>query len=241
MDDLAERHLDLAHIIASKTLRGCPPQITFDDLCSAAYLGLVQAARIYDPDRGVPFRAFASWRIKGAVVDELRGHEVVSRQDRRHIREVDAFEQSFTASVGRAPSAEEIADGLDMSLDRLEAVRDAGKVRQVGVDDANEVIDLDADPEGEGVDRAALAMIARAIGSLPERHAVVITAVYVHGRTLAETGEALGVTESRACQIRAEAILLLQAGITGATPPGGSPRIRRAFLQRFRGGQGVAA
>ena len=101
MDDLAERHLDLAHIIASKTLRGCPPQITFDDLCSAAYLGLVQAARIYDPDRGVPFRAFASWRIKGAVVDELRGHEVVSRQDRRHIREVDAFEQSFTASVGR--------------------------------------------------------------------------------------------------------------------------------------------
>ena len=107
-----------------ETLTRVPAHVSRDDLTSAGLAALAQAARAYDADRGAGFVAYASTRIRGAVVDELRGMDWASRSVRRRARSVDEVRGTLSTELGRPPTDAEVAAALGMGLDQLKAHRD---------------------------------------------------------------------------------------------------------------------
>lgn len=226
--DLVEMHLPLAERIAVGVSRKVPRHIDRDDLVSAAYLGLVQASQSYDPARGVPFESFAARRVAGAIYDQLRANDLVSRKDRRAAREVHAFEQAFMARHTRRPTVDEVADDLEMSPTRVRAARQAASAALVEYD-PNDGLEADqVSTEDLVEDRAMVDAIVRLISLLPERLQTVVRGTYLDGMTLRAVAERIGVTESRACQMRAEALLLIREALTDRHGP--RTRRRERFL-----------
>ena len=226
--DLVELHLPLAERIAVGVSRKVPRHVDRDDLVSAAYLGLVQASQAYDPARGVPFEAFASRRVAGAIYDQLRADDMVSRKDRRAAREVHAFEQAYIARHVRRPDVEEIADALGMSPTRVRSARQAAEAALVEYDQEDGLAADQVSTEDLVEDRAMVDTIVRLIGLLPDRLQTVVRGTYLDGLTLKAVADRIGVTESRACQMRAEALLLIREAVTDWHGP--RTRRRARFL-----------
>jgi RNA polymerase sigma factor for flagellar operon FliA len=226
--DLVELHLPLAERIAVGVSRKVPRHVDRDDLVSAAYLGLVQASRTYDPDKGVPFETFAARRVMGAVFDQLRSYDMVSRAVRRSAREVSAYEQAFMARHTRRPTVDEVADALEMSPARVRTARQAVTAALVEYDHSDGVAADQISTEELVEDRAMVDTIVNLIGLLPERLQMVVRGTYLDGMTLRAVADRLGVTESRACQIRSEALLLIREALTDRHGP--QSRRRERFL-----------
>jgi RNA polymerase sigma factor for flagellar operon FliA len=180
---------------------------------------------------GSEFEAFAGYRIRGAMLDELRRLDAMPRRARRAAKHFASASRSVEQRQGRPALEEEIAAELGLTLDTYQALRakvDASRAPLPfsalgGDDDAPmEVVD----PKGEAPDAlAARAQIserlASKIGALSERMRFVLVGIYVEGATLKEIGRSLGVTESRACQIHTEAIALLRSMLGAEEASGG--------------------
>lgn len=222
-----------------------PAHVDREDLRSAGLMGLVQAAQSYDAERGVPFRHYASTRIRGSIMDELRSHDWASRSVRQAGRHREAAVDRLTASLGRTPSAQEIAEVMGVSVNDLHSVESALH--------RSTVLSLDAAPTTEFFESAIpekhdspedglvrseeFGYLKAAVSALPERLRAVVTGYFLEGRPMAEIADELGITESRVSQIRAEALVLLRDGLnTHLSPdlvpashrPGGAVERRRA-------------
>jgi RNA polymerase sigma factor for flagellar operon FliA len=221
-DQLVMAHVDLVKAMASRLRRRLPSQIEMSELVSVGVLGLIDAASRYQPTLGVPFDAFARRRIHGAMLDALRGLDWVPRSVRKMQRQAEETTARLRQSLGREPEAEDIAEGLGLSVEDYSRVLDDIKTIEVAVarsnDEAGEstsLIDLVID-SGSGqhvqLERAELRQhLARAIRQLPERERQVLALSYVKELTLAEIGRVFGVGESRVSQIRTQAILRLRS------------------------------
>src|SRR5579859_6613443 len=107
---LIKEHLFLVHRTVTQTSARIPAHVSRDDLLSAGMAGLAHAARHYDPQRGVPFDRYAATRIRGAVLDELRGFDWASRPVRTKARNLASLTESLTAALGRRPTEQELAE-----------------------------------------------------------------------------------------------------------------------------------
>lgn len=226
---LIRDHLPIVQYMVSDLSRRLPKSVRRDELVSAGLLGLTQAARSFDPGRGVAFARFARTRINGALLDELRSRDGVSRSVRSMTRAVGLAADELSAKLGRAPSSAEVAARAGITEQELARLNyDVHRASTLDLD-ADVVDDNSAtaarasqsDPLDVLVNRESHAYVRDAVAMLPERLRVVIVGYFFDERPMEELARELGVTESRVSQMRAEALSLI--GEAMATRLGDQP------------------
>lgn len=220
---LVLEHVELVKTLAARMSHRVPAHIEFGELVSVGMMGLVEAARRFQPSLGVPFDAFARRRVHGAMVDSLRGMDWAPRSVRRMRREVDAAISKVRHELRREPTDHEIAQSLSVSdqdyarmLDQIRAV-DLATLRQLEAPDDQPLLEValesDEGPHAR-LERAELREhLGRALMQIPERERQILSLYYEHELTLAEIGEVIGVGESRVSQIRTQAIARLRTSL----------------------------
>jgi RNA polymerase sigma factor for flagellar operon FliA len=199
---------------------------TKDELRSAGYLGLIQAAEAFDHTRGVPFGAFCRKRIQGAMLDQLREDDPYSRDTRQLNKAGRAISAQLRQDLGREPTREEVASalgedrrGYPVTPDRFDQ---AARLYQWGDDDSRRLSTLPAagNTEAEAIRREQVEHVWAAILTLPRRLQRVIVLYYFDDKPMVQVGVELGVNESRISQLHARAIRLLRLALThtGAAP-----------------------
>jgi RNA polymerase sigma factor for flagellar operon FliA len=231
-DRLILTYAPLVKYVAGRLGSGLPAHVDEGDLVSYGLLGLIGAIERYDPERDIKFETYAMARIKGAIIDELRALDWVPRSVRSRAREIERAITELEARLGRAPTDEEIAGKLSITVEELEeSLTDISRSSIAALDelwsatgegDQVSLLDTLEDTTGpkpaEALDETELReALADAIARLPEREKLVVTLYYYEELTLREIGEVLGVTESRVSQLHTKAVLRLKARLAGAT------------------------
>ncbi len=230
-DQLVRQHLPLVQYVVSEVSHRVPSHVSRSDLVSAGMLGLAQAARTFDSERGIAFERFASTRIRGALLDELRGRDWASRSVRSRARGLQSTQEELMNRLGRAPTPEEVATALGVPEDTVhKLVDDVHRATVLNYDslviegDAESFIASDDDgPEETLLDRERKAYLMDAVGALPERLRRVVTGYFFEERSMQDLASELGVSESRISQLRAEALLLLRDGVNSQLDPDAVP------------------
>ncbi len=224
VDGLVVEHLALVGYHVNEVLHRVPPTVSRDDLASAGSLALVLAARSFEPASGVPFPRYASLRIRGAILDELRAMDWASRGARRRAREYQSAAERLRTALGREPNREELAEALGTDVTgveeaRLDAERRVLRLDAPGSALADVVPDPAATPEEEVLSSERLHWLRAAVHTLPERLRMVVAGLYLEDRSIADLAAELSVTESRISQLRTEALGLLRDGMNASLDP----------------------
>lgn len=183
-----------------------------DDLASAGALALIQCAEAYEPDRGVPFSAYARHRILGAFTDEMRHNDWASRTTRRRITDANQIQETLTGALGRTPTVDEIAQALGVDKETAEASLAYADRTVTVLDDAvaNTLLAETLSPEEDVLLSEQIRFVHASVQSLPEKTRYVITQVYLEERSVKDLAEELGSTHSAVSQVRSEGIRLLR-------------------------------
>jgi len=217
------QYAPLVRRLASQMMSRLPSNVDIDDLIQAGMIGLMDALSRFESGHGAQFETFATQRIRGAMIDELRGGDWLPRSVRKNQRTIDAAIHSIEQKLKRSASESEVAAEMGLSLsDYQSLLGDAHGAQLVYLDELTggdsedsfldrHAGDEEADPERVlGSDRFRGALIS-AIEGLPEREKQVMGMYYEHDINLKEIGAVLGVTESRVCQIHTQAVSRLRA------------------------------
>jgi len=230
-DRLILMYAPIVKYVAGRLGSGLPAHVDEGDLVSYGLLGLISAIERYDPDRDVKFETYAIARIKGSILDELRSLDWVPRSVRSRARQIERAMSELESKLGHAPSDEELAKKIGISVEELEdSLTDISRSSIAALDElwttsgsAGDQVPLihtiedtqGPEPQSAFAQTELREMVADAITSLPEREKLVITLYYYEDLTLREIGEVLGVTESRVSQLHTKAILRLKARLSG--------------------------
>lgn len=225
-DDLIIGTMPLVGHIVRETMGRVPSHVSRDDLTSAGLTALVQAARAYDASRGVPFERYAATRIRGAVLDELRAVDWASRSVRRRARDLTETRAALAATLGRTPTAAEVARATGLSEDEVNANDEDVARAQVlslhapATGSLDDLLPTRAPSPEQAVEHAEqLSYLMEAIVELPERLQKVVREYFFEERPMADIAADLGVTDSRISQMRAEALVLLRDALNHALEP----------------------
>jgi RNA polymerase sigma factor FliA len=210
----------LAHYMMAKL----PASVEVDDLIQVGLIGLADALSRFEASQGVQFETFATQRIRGAMLDELRGNDWMSRGSRKSQKEIETTMRKLEHRLGRSPMESEIATEMGLSLAEYQLL--LGKVRgtqlvyledmsRTSEDDDNyldrHVADNEADPVNMLRDHRLRESLVAAIKSLPEREQYIMSMYYEQDMNLKEIAAVLDVTESRVCQLHSQSIARLRA------------------------------
>jgi RNA polymerase sigma factor for flagellar operon FliA len=219
-----EHYLPLVRRTAHRMIGRLPANVEVDDLIQAGVMGLMEAMERYEDGHGAQFETFALQRVRGAMLDELRGTDWVPRSVRKHQRDIAGAVQKLEQKLHRAPSDGEIAAHMGVTLaeyhDMLVDVRGAQLVYtddyEAGEDDSHYLDrhtqpDLKADPAAQLSDRRFREALVKSIEDLPQREQYVMSMYYEHDMNLKEIAAVLGVTESRVCQLHSQAVARLRS------------------------------
>ncbi len=227
-DEMILKYTPLIKYIAHRLAMRLPPHISVDDLVNAGVIGLIDALNKFDPEKKVQFKTYAEFRVKGAMLDELRSLDWVSRSVRQKAAQLEKAFQALEKKKGRAADEEEVAQEMGLSLEGYYSMineingvflTDIGGVRKKIPHFSDEdLLNLLVDePENHPFNLLSLEelkeVLTRAIEELTPKERTVISLYYYEELTLKEIGEVLGFTESRICQIHTKAILKLRTKI----------------------------
>ncbi len=208
-DKLFEDHLPLVKIIAHHISVRLPPDKCVEDLIQVGMIGLLEAARTYEPNQGAEFKSYASIRIRGAILDELRRETWVPRSVQQKSRRLSQAIQEVENRKGCTATDKEIAKELGLSMEEYaELLETVASCTVFSLDDDNTFSEpsTDEDQTMMGLhDESVKKTLASAIGQLPEQEKMVVVLYYDYGMNLREIGEVLNVSESRVCQIHSQA------------------------------------
>ncbi|MFA5985181.1 MAG: RNA polymerase sigma factor FliA [Methylococcaceae bacterium] len=222
-DSLVLQHVPLVKRIAYHLLGKLPDTVQVDDLIQSGMLGLLEAIKNFDATQGASFETYASIRIRGAMLDEVRRSDWTPRSVHKKARMVTEAIRVLESQQGREAKDVEVASHLGISLAEYNQIlQDSTSVHlfsveelsETGDDYLNVVSEASASPF-ENISRAGFQQaLAEAIMALPERERLVISLYYDDELNLREIGEVLNITESRVSQISSQAILRLRARLT---------------------------
>ncbi len=225
-EDIVQAHMPLVGHLVREMLARVPAHVNRDDLLSAGYVALVHAARGFDAERGVPFSRFAAARVRGALLDELRGLDWASRSVRQRARRTDTARQELTAELGRTPSVQEVAARIGCTVEDIETADDdvqravVFSLQGFATATADDMVtEPSAGPEELLIRRERLGYLKHAVDALPERLRAVVYGYFFEERPMAQIAVDLGVTESRVSQLRAEALSLMRDGLNTHLDP----------------------
>lgn len=219
---LIKQYSPLVRRLAHQMIAKLPANVEIDDLIQVGLIGLTDALSRFDIGQGVQFETFATQRIRGAMLDELRGGDWMSRGTRRQQREIEAAVHKLEQTLGRAPLESEIAVAMGVSLGEYQEL--LGKVRgtqlvyleDMSGDEGDEdyldrhVADDSGNPMAQLQDHRMRQALVAAIKNLPEREQFVMSMYYEHDMNLKEIAAVLKVTESRVCQLHSQSIARLR-------------------------------
>jgi RNA polymerase sigma factor for flagellar operon FliA len=221
-DQLITEYLPYVKRIVQRLAVHLPSTVDIDDLMNVGVIGLIQAVDRYDPRRDNKFMTYAIFRIKGAVLSELRARDFLSRSNRRKIRELESAYLRLEQKLGREADDQEIARELGVDLEQVYRTKQMSSIsfislEELGVssrDEKEKLLSYLVDNEDDALSMTKLKELkeamARAIKQLPEKERLVISLYYLDELTMKETGKVLGITESRVSQIHSQAILHLR-------------------------------
>jgi RNA polymerase sigma factor FliA len=226
-EQLILRYAPLVTAVAGRVGMRLPSTVEQADLVSYGMFGLIDAIEKYELGRAVKFETYASARVRGAIIDELRAIDWIPRSVRTKARAVDRAYAELEGELRRTPSEVEVAARLEMGVGELRAVFSQlstvnvaalDDVLGAGEDRADNIALIDTlgdsraqDPAGSFEVQETKFLLARAVEQLGEREKIVLVLYYYEGMTLAEIGRVLGVTESRISQMHTAAMLRLRA------------------------------
>ena len=239
-----EQYSPMIRFLADRLASRLPDHIVRDDLVSAGVLGLIDAIDRFQPDRGIMFKTYAEFRVKGAMLDELRSLDWVPRTIRRKAGELERLWRRLEGELGRPPTDEESAEALGVELpaylrllDECCAINmlDIEAFRTETSSGSREAVDLHeilADETnidaltGLGQEEARRVLV-EAIDALPDKERLVVTLYYHEELTMREIGQVMGYTESRISQLHTKSVIRLRGrlakyfeGRAGEIPPG---------------------
>ncbi|WP_430780034.1 sigma-70 family RNA polymerase sigma factor [Actinoplanes sp. G11-F43] len=225
-EDIVRANMPLVGHLVREMLARVPSHVNRDDLLSAGYAALVAAARGFDPERGVPFPRFAAARVRGALLDELRGLDWASRSVRQRARRTDSAREELMAELGRTPTVQEVAAKLGCTVEDIEHSEDdvhratVFSLQGFATATADDIVtEPGAGPEEMLLRRERFGYLRHAVESLPERLRAVVSGYFFEERPMAQIAAELGVSESRVSQLRAEALVLLRDGLNTHLDP----------------------
>ncbi|GAA2726487.1 sigma-70 family RNA polymerase sigma factor [Cellulomonas aerilata] len=232
VDALVTANLPLVGYHVSELLGRVPAYVSRDDLSSAGSLALVLAAQAYDAETGVPFARYAALRIRGALLDELRSMDWVSRGARQRARRVSTTADEMTSKLGRTPTREELAQAMGSSVADIDAARGDADRRILSIEAfdsaiADTVSEPSMGPEESLLVGEKMQHLHAAVRALPERLRYVVEELFFHDRPVVELAEELGVTQSRISQLRTEALALMKDGMNASLEPSLVPAAER--------------
>ena len=223
-DDQLKKYSPLVRRLAHHMIAKLPPSVEIDDLIQVGMIGLTEAIARYEPSQGVQFETFASQRIRGAMIDELRDGDWMSRGSRKSQKDIEQAVHRLQQKLHRVPKESEIAAEMGLSLPDYQAL--LAKVRGTqlvyledisgGGDDEENFLDrhmgdTEADPSSVLQDQRMRMALVEAIKTLPEREQHIMSMYYEHDMNLKEIAAVLGVTESRVCKLHSQSIARLRA------------------------------
>ena len=218
-----KQYTPLVRRLAHQMIARLPANVQIDDLIQVGMIGLHDAMSRFDAAQGVQFETFATQRIRGAMLDDLRSGDWMSRGDRKQQRQIEAAVHKLEQTHGRAPAESEIAKEMGLSLgdyqDVLTKVRGTQLVylEDMTGDDGDQsfldrhVADSASDPLAMLNDQRMREALVDAIKLLPEREQYVMSMYYEHDMNLKEIAAVLKVTESRVCQLHSQSIARLRS------------------------------
>ena len=221
---LIRQYQPLVHRLAHHMMAKLPASVEVDDLIQVGLIGLSEALSRYETGQGAQFETFATQRIRGAMLDELRENDWMSRGSRKNQKDIEQALRRLEHQLGRSPIESEIAAELGLSLSDYQSL--LGKVRGTQLiyledmgrssegDDGfldRHVADHDADPLNLLGDQRLREALVTAIKTLPEREQFVMSMYYEQDMNLKEIAAVLNVTESRVCQLHSQAVARLRA------------------------------
>lgn len=220
LNSLVAEHAPLVKRIAFHLSGRMPDSVNKEDLIQAGMVGLLEAIRSYDSGQGASFKTYAGIRIRGSMLDEVRRSDWTPRSVHKKARMVAKTIREIENQTGRDARAAEVAERLNVSLDEYHQIlQDSLNCRIFsfeeltlsGIDPLEELSASENAPI-EGLTRAGFkSALADAIAGLPERERLAISLYYDQEMNLREIGEAMGISESRVCQINSQAMMRLRA------------------------------
>ncbi|MFP3868881.1 MAG: FliA/WhiG family RNA polymerase sigma factor [Desulfobacteraceae bacterium] len=223
---IVAQYVPLIKYIASRIALRLPPHISMDDLISSGMMGLLDAIHKFDPQRNIDFKTYAEFRIKGAILDELRSLDWIPRSVRKKSNMVEQAYANLQKELGRPAEAEEVAASLGLTLEAFYHLLDETKtVSVVDIDTVwsgfpelleDEIYEIlqdenSRDPFISVYFSELREEIIRAIDSLPDKEKLLISLYYYEELTMKEIGEIMGYTESRISQKHSQAIARLRS------------------------------
>ncbi len=230
-EQLILEHMPLIRYIVNRIAVRLPSHIDLDDLHSTGVIGLMDAIEKYDPEKNCKFKTYAEFRVKGAILDQLRSMDWVPRSVRQKGRKLEQAYSDVEQRVGRAATQEEIADSLGLEIEKLHGL--IHQVRGVSLVNLEDIRGNDPDGERTGTyadvledpeapnpfaalkDLESKHVIADTIGTLPDKERLVVSLYYYEDLNMKEIGNILGITESRVCQIHTKAVMRLRSKLKG--------------------------
>lgn len=227
------QQLPQVQYIASRIHERLPQQVDLGDLVQAGVIGLIEAHRSFDARKSVQFSTYATFRIRGAILDALRSLDWGPRSLREKAREITKARAEMEAEMGRSPNAEELAAQLGISLAKLNAVEaelhglHLVNQQASGGDDDESYDLIESAPSAWGnpfeayAKAESMAPLVAAVATLSEREQLILSLYYKDELTMREVAQVTGLATSRVCQIHAEVVKKLKNLLAPALPPRG--------------------
>jgi RNA polymerase sigma factor for flagellar operon FliA len=221
-EEMILQYYPLVRTIAGRMAKRLPSNVDLDELVMVGTVGLIDAIDRFDPARGVPFKSYAEIRVRGAIVDALRESDWVPRSVRRKYRLIDTARVELRQRLDRDPTREEVAARLGISIPEYEELLADARISSLtsidipldedgGSTIGDTVKGQDVPVDDAWIAEEVTAEVKAAVNFLPDKERTVVSLYYIQGLSLKEIGGLLGVTESRACQLRGAGVNRLKA------------------------------
>lgn len=220
-DQIIVQYIYLTKYVIGRIKLNLPPNFAIEDITSFGVEGLIDAIEKFSPDKGAHFETYAIMRIRGTIIDKIRSQDWLPRSTRKRIKDVKTATENLRQQLGRTPTTQEIADAMGIEKEKVVAIlsedTSVGSLydKKYAGDEGIELIDTIEDTNSQNpLDRLEEKDVKNelqaALKKLPERERMVMVLYYHKNMTLKDIGQTIEVSESRVCQIHAQAIMKLR-------------------------------